>query len=396
MSNTIDAAAFASEFAPVPPADFISLLRQTGFSAEAYRDAYGDLAALNWDASQALAHFVHAGLDERRRAPLTLDRNALVALARLRLHDVGFKAKLLTSLGSHLFDAVEHPYGMAIAERWPVIGALARAAARPYFVAGDSHSNQFALAGTRDDAWLLPIHLLCTGGSAGGLGNARARSGYGRLLRQAVQLIENLPGAEELPFLLQFGQVDIEFVYHYRRVRDGKRTLDLDDYRAFCDTMLDRYMAFVAGLFAPASRLRVFLVSVFPPALSDAAWRQGYVNADIAERETTNALAELSAGIRGLEIADLRQRTEIHAHYNDRLRTACRRHGLRFIDSFTPFLGADGLVDPRYVVPETKGAEHHLDSRATYGAVAGLIWPCIDAIGRARILTNGPMPRSPP
>lgn len=44
------------------------------------------------------------------------------------------------------------------------------------------------------------------------------------------------PGTDELPFLLQFGQVDIEFVYHYRRVSDGKRVLSLDDHRAFCDT----------------------------------------------------------------------------------------------------------------------------------------------------------------
>jgi hypothetical protein len=395
MSNTIDASAVASEFAPVPSADFISLLRRTGFSAEAYRDAYGDLAAMNLDATKALAHFLHAGLDERRRAPLTLDRKALIALARLPLHDADFKAKLLTSLGSHLFDNVEHPYGLAIAERWPDICALAREAARPYFIAGDNHSNQYALTGTRDGAWLLPIHMLCTGGSAGGLGNPRSRSGYGNLLRQAVRLIETLPGADELPFLLQFGQVDIEFVYHYRRVRDGKRALDLDDYRAFCDTVLDRYIAYVTGLFASARRLRVFLVSVFPPTLPDAAWQQGYVDADIAERETAIPVAELSAGIRELEIADLRQRTEVHAYYNDRLRTACRRHGLRFVDSFTPFLGADGLTDASFVVAEADGAEHYLDSRATYGAVAGLIWTCIDAIGPAKILTGGPVQQSP-
>jgi len=395
MSDTIDASAFASEFTPVQAADFIALLQQTGFSAEAYRDAYGDLASMNWDATQALAHFLHPGLDERRRAPLTLDRTALVTLARLPLRDASFKAKLLTSLGSHMFDNVEHPYGMAIVERWPDIRALAREAARPYFVAGDSHSNQYALTGTRDDSWLLPIHLLCAGGSAAGLGNPRSRSGYGSLLRQAVRFIENLPGANELPFLLQFGQVDIEFVYHYRRVRDAKRALDLDDYRAFCDTVLDRYIAYVTSLFAAADRLRVFLVSVFPPALSDAAWQQGYVNADIAERETTSSVGELSAGIRELEIADLRQRTWIHAHYNDRLRTACRRHGWRFVDIFTPFLGTDGLVDPRYVVPETNGAEHHIDPCATYDVTAGLIWTCIDAIGQAKNLTTGPAPQLP-
>jgi hypothetical protein len=396
MSDRIDAAAFASLCAPVPPADFVSLLLQTGFSAESYRDAYGDLRPLAWNAAQALAHFLRHGLDERRDAPLTLNRHALVALARLQPSDDAFKAKLLTCLARHLFDNTGHPYGPAIAERWPDIRALARAGSRPYFVAGDSHSNQYALTGTRDAAWLLPIHLLCTAGSARGLANPASRSGYGNHLRQAVETIKTLPGGNELPFLLQFGQVDIEFVHHFRRVVNGQRTLSLDDYRAFCDTTLERYIGFVTGLFNPTQRLNVFLVSIFPPALSDAAWRAGYVNDDIARHEHAMPAADLADGIRALEIADLRQRTAMHAHYNAGLRAACRRHGFRFIDGFTPFLGPDGLVGPRYVIPEQGGAEHHLDSRATYSVLAGMIWTCLDAMGPAALLRSDPAPRSPP
>jgi len=394
MTATIDPSAFASECAPVPAADFISLLLATGFSAEAYRDAYGDLAPLHWNATQALGHFLRHGLDERRDAPLTLDRRALVALARLKLRNTGFKAKLLTCLSQHLFDDVAHPYGPAIAKRWPVIRALAGDGARPYFIAGDSHSNQYHLTGARDDTWLLPIHLLCTAGSARGLANPASRSGYGGHLRQAVRIIETLPGSDEMPFFLQFGQVDIEFVYHFRRAMDGQRALDLDDYRAFCDATLERYIAFVTELFVPRKRLCVFLVAVFPPALSDAAWHGSYVNDDIAQRESIPP-AELSAAIRELDIADLRQRTAMHAYYNAGLRTACRRHGFRFVDGFTPFLGADGLVDPRYVIPEANGAEHHLDSRATYDALAAMIWLCIDAIGPAELLKSDPPPQSP-
>jgi hypothetical protein len=396
MSDSIDAAAFASLCAPVPAADFISLLLQTGFSAEAYRNAYGDLTPLHWNATQALAHFLHHGLDERRDAPLMLNRQALVALSRLQPHVTGLKAKLLTCLARHLFDNTAHPYGPAIAERWPDILALAHEGARPYFVAGDSHSNQYALTGARGAGWLLPVHLLCTAGSARGLANPASRSGYGNHLRQAVEQTAALRGGGELPFLLQFGQVDIEFVYHFRRVMDGHRTLDLDDYRTFCDMTLERYIAFLTGLFSPSQRLNVFLVSVFPPALSDAAWRAGYVNDDIAQHEQTVPPADLAAGIRCLDIADLRQRTEMHTHFNTGLRAACRRLGFRFIDGFTPFLGADGLVDPRYVIPERGGVEHHLDSRATYAVLAGMIWTCIDALGPAPSLRNDQSPRSPP
>lgn len=275
MTRTIDPAVFASLCAPVPALDFIHLLQRTGFSAEAYRDAYGDLAALNWSTTQALSHFFLHGLDEQRIAPLALDHDALITLARLPLRDANFKAKLLGSLAGHLFDNVHHPYGLPIEQRWPIIRALARAGACPYFIAGDSHSHQYALMGTRNAAWMLPIHLLCTGGSAAGLGNPASRSGYGNLLRHAVHVIQTLPGADEVPFLLQFGQVDIEFVYHFQRVREARHRLSLDHYRAFCDTTLKQYIQFVTTLFGSPPRPSVALVSLFPPALSDAAWQQG-------------------------------------------------------------------------------------------------------------------------
>jgi hypothetical protein len=390
MSHTIDAAAFASVCAPVPPATFVRLLLRIGFSPAAYQRAYDDLAARDyWDATQLVMHFLEYGLVERRVAPMTLDLTALVAFARLRLNDRGLKARLLASLGAHLFDAVSHPYGGAIAERWPAIRSLARQGACPYFVVGDSHSHQFNQAGSRAGSFLLPIHLLCTGGSASGLGNPASRSGYGATLRQAVAVIDTLPGANAVPILLQFGQVDIEFVHHYQRVRDAERTLDLDRYRAFCGQTLDRYIAYVTTLFGSPARPHVSLVSVFPPVLSDASWRQGYVNGDIVGRETDACLDELSAKLRQMEIADLRQRTEIHAWFNDRLREACRLHGFGFVDAFTPFLGPDGLADPHYVSPESGGAQHHLDYRRTHDVAQLLIWQCIDAIGRTCVGRQG-------
>ncbi len=95
------------------------------------------------------------------------------------------------------------------------------------------------------------------------------------MLRWAVEAIRTLPGGADVPFLLQFAQIDIEFVYRLRRIRDGKQALDLDDYRGFCDHVADRYMAFLTGLFAPGHRAKVQLVSVFPPVISDGAWKQG-------------------------------------------------------------------------------------------------------------------------
>jgi hypothetical protein len=360
-----------------------------GFSAEAYRNAYGDLAAMNWDARTTLSHLFQHGLDERRVAPLRLDKRALLALARLPMSRGAFKAKLLTFLSHHLFDYVDGHDGTAIAEHWGAVQDLAREGGCPYFIAGDSHSTHYALTGARYDDWMLPIHLLCTAGSAAGLANPHSRSGYGRRLRRAVHEVQGLPGADAVPFLLQFGQVDLEFVYHYRRVRDSRRTLDMDDYQVFCNRVLEQYTRFVAELFPAANRSHVFLVSVFPPALSDAAWHEGYVNTDVAHREAVISVEDLRSGIQGIEIASLPQRTAIHAYFNDKLRAACDQLGFGYIDGMTPFLGADRLVDPRYVIPETGGADHHLDARQTYRPIRNLIWRCIDATRQDALPLNG-------
>jgi hypothetical protein len=168
-------------------------------------------------------------------------------------------------------------------------------------------------------------------------------------------------------------------VHHFRRVRDNATDLDLYGYRRFCDSTVRRYLDFMAGLFEARRQGRVCLVSVFPPALSDRAWAEGYVNEDISRRESGDPLRAVSEGIRGLRIADLRQRTAIRLHFNDRLRAEALRLGFGFADAATPFLGKDGLADPRFLVPEANGNEHHLDSRRTYDAAAELVWRCLDA-----------------
>ena len=385
MNASLDPAAFAALCAPVSARDFLNLLLRTGFSPGTYRDHYADFAPLNWSPTQALQHFLNHGLKERRVIPMTLDRDAFVALARLPIADTAFKAKLLTGLARSLFADLGHPYGPAIVERWPAVRDLVQQGARPYFITGDSHSGHLNLTGARGAEWLLPLHLLCTAGSAAGLGNPASRSGYGPLLRDAVRTIRTLPGGDGLPFLIQFGQVDIEFVYHFQRERDGRRALDLEHYRLFCDETLTRYMRFVSDVFDPSRRKQVFIGSVFPPALSDAAWKQGHVNDDISRRETDISVEELSAGIRELEIANIRQRTEIHLYFNARLKAESERLGFGFLDLATGFLGADGLLDPRYISPESRGFEHHLDARQTYAGLLTPIWQALDLTGPGNI-----------
>ena len=90
VRSDIDCTAFASECAPVPAEVFVDALLKTGFSPEAYRDAYGDLRERGMDATSALRHYIRFGLHERRPVPIGLNWPALADLARLPAGRCGF------------------------------------------------------------------------------------------------------------------------------------------------------------------------------------------------------------------------------------------------------------------------------------------------------------------
>src|SRR5579871_3943809 len=102
--------------APTPLADFVTALLRTGFSPQAYRDEHPDLRAYDIDAIMSLEHYLCHGINERRLAHCTVNPSALAELASLPIDNAEFRAQLLTSIGFHLFNGADHPYGAAIAE----------------------------------------------------------------------------------------------------------------------------------------------------------------------------------------------------------------------------------------------------------------------------------------
>jgi lysophospholipase L1-like esterase len=246
---------------------------------------------------------------------------------------------------------------------------LVRAAegrATPYAVVGDSHSRILVRRDRRRGAWLLPIHRLFTGASARGLGVAGSRSGAGERMRHDVEAL--LAFAPRI--LLMFGQIDVEFVHPYRRFETGRLAFDPAEMTAFVDETIERYAKVLAGLVAPVDRARIDLVSILPPALSDAAWRSGYRNAHIA---SLHGPADSRIELDGLEIPAAPVRTQAHAAYNARLAEVAASLGYGYLDLFTPLMAVD-TVEPRYLGPAA-GADHHLDHHATRSVVLERLWP---------------------
>lgn len=247
--------------------------------------------------------------------------------------------------------------------------------ARPYAVIGDSHSRVLVRrARDRDGRWLAPLWWLETGASARGLGRVDARSGAGERVGVAIHRALAISDA---PILLKFGQVDVEFVQVFKRLELGQIAFDPSAFKVFADETVARYVAFLASVVAPADRSRVRLCSLFPPALSDAAWRTGYVNAHIVELHGPADSGNLAGRLSGFEIPDLRARTALHADVNAALTSAGRAEDFDILDDFTPFLGEGGVADPRYL-GVAAGRDHHLDFHATRAQVVDRMWRLLE------------------
>lgn len=254
--------------------------------------------------------------------------------------------------------------------------ALMRDGAAPYAVIGDSHSRLLVRRSRRaDGAWLVPLWWLETGASARGLGRSDARSGAGERVRAAIGRALETDGS--MPILLKFGQVDLEFVQPFKRLEAGEQAFDLARFKAFTDETVERYLAFLSQAIATADRPRVHLCSLFPPTLSDAAWRTGYVNAHIAELHGPADQESLARRLANLTIPDLAVRTGLHADFNSALASAATAEGFAIADDFTPLLDAAGTVDSRYLGPPAK-ADHHLDFHASRAPVVDQLWRLLE------------------
>jgi hypothetical protein len=247
----------------------------------------------------------------------------------------------------------------------------------PVLIAGDSHSRLYVQRDRRGGRWLLPLHHLATGASARGLARAGSRSGEGERLRGL------LAGASAagawFPVLLVFGQVDVEFVFTFKRLeQEPAANHDSAAFEAYCDETAEAYADFAAGL--PMAR-NLTLAAIFPPALSDDAWRQGYLNAHIAHQHTTLEVAALGERLAATRVEDLAARTAQHRVFNGRLRAAAETRGLAVLEAFGDLLNRDGVAGAERLGPAA-GRDHHLDVEAVRPALVTRLWTMIDATAR--------------
>jgi hypothetical protein len=344
----------------------IGAIKRCGFSPEEYVGANPDLRQLP-DTDAVMVHLIATGIDEGRQFPVTLDLDGLEELGELRLAPE-FKAAAAALLVNNGLAPASPFWSRTAGEQrsfWTALIPALRKMATPYLIVGDSHSGLYRhMIADAGRLPLVPVHVLLSACSALGLGNPDSRSGATRRLAPLAEAIP--PDARAI---FKFGQVDVEFVFAFRRIEAGQAQFDPDEFDRFCRRSVRSYVGFLEEHFRHAD---IAVVSTFPPTLSDDAWREGYMNAQIAVTEGDLPLEALRAGIKQLQVPGLIERTRHHAHYNEILRHHALCAGFAFIDDFSPFVGAGGIVDPEFI-PTTGGRDHHLERSPTAPIIKAII-----------------------
>jgi hypothetical protein len=269
------------------------------------------------------------------------------------------------AIAGALGDAVTERRGRALA----LVAALKADGAAPIAIVGDSHSTHLVRRAWKGEQWMLPVHRLCTGASARGLINPQAAAGAGAKVRAFLATLADAP----MPVVFKFGQVDVEFVYMFKRLEAGLAAFDPADFDAFAAETVERYIAFLEEATPQPLRGMARVAGIFPPALSDAAWRQGYVNAHIADLHGPADSKELADRLAGLELPSLAERTRLHAAFNTRLFERAAKSHFAPMFGFKALLGPDGTAAPRFL-GRGRGRNHHLGYAASRAPILKALW----------------------
>ena len=333
------------------------------FNLADYRRKNPDLAPLGESLDANLDHWLTYGLEEGRILSFDIDRERAIAFARSKpalprgLHRHVVRSVVANALEKKYYQPPAAVEAENLIQIQSVL-AFSQFGFSPYLVVGDSHSFAYTLPwmATRD---LLPVWFACLGASARGLVNPQSRSGYGAMVKSAIEGLDRRLAAP-IPAIFCFGQVDVEFVYYYKLIQDGLPH-SAERVTQFIAETVARYVAFLVEI-GRYRKLKVHAAVIFPPCLYDETIRAGYINGRIVRINTDADLTFLTEQVKTFDFPSLRERTDIHRQFNARLREACRDSGIPVIDLFDDLL-RDGVADERYMV-EPKGKDHHLHFNA--------------------------------
>jgi hypothetical protein len=334
--------------------EFIRLVERFGFDVAAQCAFYPDTQALGDSIAAHVEHFVQHGAAEGRFLHVSASVDEIIEFANFpKTIDSRFAKYFLRSMVASYLHRAGSFLDASEAEIKSVLLLAHQAGLTPYLAIGDSHSTAYRLSYLVSCGY-LPIWICCWGGSARGLANSESQLRYGE---QIAALLAKTRAHGDIPAILLFGQVDLEFVYYFNLVNSAAPgRFSAESMSEFIEDTVDKYMSFVGIVVAP--KVSTYISAIFPPSLYDEVIRSGYILSEVTQGSSLS-LDETSSRLRQLEFPTLKQRTDIHWRFNRRLKEKCAAINVRYLSVFDQLLHESGVVQEKYMY-QPRGAEHHL------------------------------------
>jgi hypothetical protein len=343
------------KFFPQHPQQIYLLMEKAGFSPSEYRNSWPDLIAglpsEKWSAKH-FVQFMDTEVRMPRRFPIHLDFSWLDTIAKEKIYNRNATASLLRNL---IQAQVDFSYDvLKKAEFWENVFKTLFEIGAPMIFFGDSHSRLFRQTIQDWNHIIIPINILCGGGSAIGLANKNSRSGYGALLHLIVEAINEakLRNNFKVPLCFNFGQVDVEFVHTYRRLKRKEFQQPSNaEFTEFCAQVVNSYVTWISNI----SPLDAVVVGINPPCINDEyifeaylAQMQVYLHAGVADENEGQSFEALVEDFKKLQLPNKRIRTHNHKLFNEHLQKEAEKHSISYIDGFQELMGPDGSISPKY------------------------------------------------
>lgn len=383
-------------FFPQRPREIYLLMEKAGFSASGYRNSWSDLKAGLPSDEWSTRHFIQfSELEVKipRRFPIKLDFFWLRQLAQKGVLDKAHLASVLRNLVQAQIDYDADC--IKSAEFWTYSLEILSTIGMPIIFIGDSHSRLFRQTVKRKGRIIIPLDILCGGGSAIGLKNKQSRSGYGLLLTEVVRAINQAKAVQQLrvPLCFNFGQVDTEFVHTYRRLK--RRQFDDTDagFEEFCAHVAKSYVSWISEL--PA--IDGVVVGINPPCLNDdyildayLIQMQVYLQSGTADVDKGDDFQSLIPELKKMKFPDKKARTVNHILFNTCLQKEANSLNLKYFDSVEHLIGPSGCILPIYAAASEgihdrvgrDGKDIHIGGKYALKIQADLIERIVSSFGR--------------
>lgn len=321
-----------------------SLIIGSGFSVESYLKKNADLARHNMSQEGLVMHWVHDGIFEWRPDSFDFKPKGILRLRRYTRNS-NFKYVGDLVFSRYLAHILQSE---GLGRTLQVFNRMRSNREVPLLAIGDSHiTHPYAAIFPLPHVDVVPIVYTCRAGSAKGLANPQSRSGYNQKIRALLTDLATLENGS-VPVLFKFGQVDVEFVFSFKRMKNRELSFNMDAAHSYIESVVDEYVEFLRDAVSADLVPQVFVSGVFAPTLHDEAVQRGYFNPHVASLEDIEE-GEYLALCSEMEHPPLTERLRMHQYFNEILKKKIKQNGLNFIDDGHFLLDSDGSVLPQFV-----------------------------------------------